>query len=213
MLWQKVKAHSRTLVFRSTPWNSSWTKGYNFGTRIQNNLGFKTFKDQVLDIEAWVYKRLKSAGAVLVAKLVSGPLAYDDIWFGGRTRNPLDIEEFSTGSSAGPAACTSAGITFERDAPLCYALKGSSIVIRDGIAPTFCLVGRSGVMSISKSLDELGPSCRTTTDCVVVLGAIRGKDPVELVGMPVIVVPTGLTDISVTDHHRQRLPIDELGPD
>jgi Asp-tRNA(Asn)/Glu-tRNA(Gln) amidotransferase A subunit family amidase len=53
--------------------------------------------------------RLKSAGAVLVAKLVTGSLAYDDIWFGGRTRNPWNIEEFSTGSSAGPAASTSAG--------------------------------------------------------------------------------------------------------
>lgn len=53
--------------------------------------------------------RLKAAGAVLVAKLVSGSLAYDDIWFGGRTRNPWNIEEFSTGSSAGPAASTSAG--------------------------------------------------------------------------------------------------------
>lgn len=52
---------------------------------------------------------MKSAGAVLVAKLVTGSLAYDDIWFGGRTRNPWNIEEFTTGSSAGPAACTSAG--------------------------------------------------------------------------------------------------------
>ncbi|CBI35620.3 unnamed protein product, partial [Vitis vinifera] len=59
--------------------------------------GSKTFKDQVLNIEAWVYKRLKSSGAVLVAKLVSGSLAYDDIWFGGRTRNPWNIEEYSTG--------------------------------------------------------------------------------------------------------------------
>ncbi|XP_057995868.1 uncharacterized protein LOC110635178 isoform X2 [Hevea brasiliensis] len=97
--------------------------------------GSRSFKDQVLNIEAWVYKRfqtyvkvfllqsectlitfflfyanyrLRSAGAVLVAKLVSGSLAYDDIWFGGRTRNPWNIEEFSTGSSAGPAAGTSA---------------------------------------------------------------------------------------------------------
>lgn len=55
--------------------------------------------------------RLRSAGAVLLAKLVTGSLAYDDIWFGGRTRNPWNIEEYSTGSSAGPAACTSAGIS------------------------------------------------------------------------------------------------------
>ncbi|KAL6003576.1 hypothetical protein ACLOJK_023809 [Asimina triloba] len=72
--------------------------------------GSKTFKNQVLDVEAWVYKRLRSAGAVLIAKLATGSLAYDDIWFGGRTRNPWNIEEFSTGSSAGPAAGTSAGL-------------------------------------------------------------------------------------------------------
>lgn len=82
--------------------------------------------------------RLKSAGAVLVAKLVSGSLAYDDIWFGGRTRNPWNIEEFSTGSSAGPAACTSAGsfsllllvvplqhqfpVSFSATVPLCRSL-------------------------------------------------------------------------------------------
>ena len=53
---------------------------------------------------------MKAAGAVLVAKLVAGSLAYDDIWYGGRTRNPWNIEEFTTGSSAGPAACTSAGM-------------------------------------------------------------------------------------------------------
>ena len=58
--------------------------------------------------------RLKASGAVLVAKLVTGSLAYDDIWFGGRTRNPWNIEEFSTGSSAGPAASTSAGYFFYR---------------------------------------------------------------------------------------------------
>lgn len=105
--------------------------------------GSKSFKNQAIDMEAWVYirgniydkcksttsnyvcvskilfivddviqHRLKSAGAVLVAKLVCGSLAYDDIWFGGRTRNPWNIEEFSTGSSAGPAASTSAG-TFQ----------------------------------------------------------------------------------------------------
>lgn len=63
--------------------------------------------------------RLKSAGAVLLAKVVTGSLAYDDIWFGGRTRNPWNIEEYSTGSSAGPAACTSAGISKLKSVPFC----------------------------------------------------------------------------------------------
>ncbi|EXB79408.1 Glutamyl-tRNA(Gln) amidotransferase subunit A [Morus notabilis] len=116
--------------------------------------GSKTFKDQVLDIEAWVYKRLKSYGVVLVAKLVSGSLAYDDIWFGGRTRNPWNIEEFSTGSSVSPAACTSAGM-------LPFAIGSETVgsmtlpASRCGVTalrPTFGLVGRTGVMSILESL-------------------------------------------------------------
>ncbi|KAM6583950.1 hypothetical protein CsatB_010952 [Cannabis sativa] len=141
--------------------------------------GSKSFKDQVLDIEAWVYKRLKSAGAVLVAKLVSGSLAYDDIWFGGRTRNPWNIEEFSTGSSAGPAACISAGL-------VPFAIGSETVgsmtlpASRCGVTalrPTFGLVGRTGVMSISESLDKLGPFCRSATDCAIVLDSIMGKDP------------------------------------
>ncbi|KAJ0051793.1 hypothetical protein Pint_01313 [Pistacia integerrima] len=144
--------------------------------------GSTTFKDQVLNTEAWVYKRLKSAGAVLVAKLVSGSLAYDDIWFGGRTRNPWNIEEFSTGSSAGPAACTSAGmvpfaIGSETAGSITYPASRCGVT---ALRPTFGTVGRTGVMSISESLDKLGPFCRNAADCTIVLDAIRGKDPDDL---------------------------------
>lgn len=141
--------------------------------------GSKTFKKQVLDIEAWVYKRLKAAGAVLVAKLVSGSLAYDDIWYGGRTRNPWNIEEFSTGSSAGPAASTSAGMVpfavgSETAGSITYPAARCGVT---ALRPTFGTVGRSGVMSISESLDKLGPFCRSAIDCAVILDAIRGRDP------------------------------------
>ncbi|XP_040384486.1 glutamyl-tRNA(Gln) amidotransferase subunit A [Oryza brachyantha] len=140
--------------------------------------GSKTFENQVLDIEAFVYKRLKSAGAVLVAKLVTGSLAYDDIWFGGRTRNPWNIEEFSTGSSAGPAASTSAGmvpfaIGSETAGSITYPAARCGVT---ALRPTFGTVARTGVMSISESLDKLGPFCRSAIDCAVVLDAIRGKD-------------------------------------
>lgn len=141
--------------------------------------GSTSFKNQVLNINAWVYQRLKSAGAVLVAKLVSGSLAYDDIWFGGRTRNPWNIEEFSTGSSAGPAACTSAGmvpfaIGSETAGSITYPSARCGVT---ALRPTFGAVGRSGVMSISESLDKLGPFCRSAADCAIVLDAIRGRDP------------------------------------
>ncbi|KAI7985497.1 Glutamyl-tRNA(Gln) amidotransferase subunit A [Camellia lanceoleosa] len=144
--------------------------------------GSRSFKNQVLNIEAWVYKRLKSAGAVLVAKLVTGSLAYDDIWFGGRTRNPWNIEEYSTGSSAGPAACTSAGmvpfaIGSETAGSITYPAARCGVT---ALRPTFGSIGRTGVMSISESLDKLGPFCRSAVDCTVVLDAIRGKDPDDL---------------------------------
>ncbi|KAL6177731.1 hypothetical protein ACLB2K_049255 [Fragaria x ananassa] len=144
--------------------------------------GSKSFKNQVLNIEAWVYKRLKSAGAVLVAKLVSGSLAYDDIWFGGRTRNPWNIEEFSTGSSAGPAACTSAGMVpfaiESETAGLLQILYLQCALWSDCIAAN--IWHHWGVMSISESLDKLGPFCRSAIDCAIILDAIRGKDPDDL---------------------------------
>lgn len=48
-----------------------------------------------------MYERLKKAGAVLVAKLSTGAMAWGDVWFGGRTKNPWNIAEGSCGSSSG----------------------------------------------------------------------------------------------------------------
>ncbi|PKA59401.1 Glutamyl-tRNA(Gln) amidotransferase subunit A, chloroplastic/mitochondrial [Apostasia shenzhenica] len=144
--------------------------------------GSTSFKDQVIDTEAWVYKRLKSSGAVLIAKLATGSLAYDDIWFEGRTRNPWNIKEYSTGSSAGSAATTSAGLVpfaigSETCGSITYPAARCGIT---GLRPTFGTVGRSGVMSISESLDKLGTFCRSAADCAIVIDAIRGKDPDDL---------------------------------
>ncbi|CAN1138545.1 Glutamyl-tRNA(Gln) amidotransferase subunit A [Linum perenne] len=139
--------------------------------------GSTSFKNQVLDMEATVYQRLKAAGAVLVAKLVSGSLAYDDIWFGGRTRNPWNIEEFSTGSSAGPAASTSAAIGSETAGSITYPAARCGVT---ALRPTFGTVARTGVMSISESLDKLGPFCRSAIDCSIVLDVIRGKDSSDI---------------------------------
>ncbi|KAL8123191.1 hypothetical protein AgCh_011244 [Apium graveolens] len=144
--------------------------------------GSTSFKDQVLDVEAWVYKRLTTAGAVLLAKLVTGSLAYNDIWFGGRTRNPWNIEEYSYGSSAGPASSTSAGmvpfaIGSETAGSMMYPADRCGVT---ALRPTFGTVGRTGVMSVSDSLDKLGPFCRSAADCAIILDAIRGKDPDDL---------------------------------
>src|SRR6185436_10847681 len=78
--------------------------------------GYKTtwgagpFKDQTIDADATVVQRLDAAGAVLVAKLTLGELAQGDIWFGATTKNPWKVDQGSSGSSAGPASATAAGL-------------------------------------------------------------------------------------------------------
>ena len=78
--------------------------------------GFRTtwgatpYEDQVIGEDATVVRRLEEAGAILVAKLTLGALARGDYWYGGQTRNPWNLEQGSSGSSAGSAATTAAGL-------------------------------------------------------------------------------------------------------
>src|SRR5579883_2154856 len=67
------------------------------------------FEKQTIDADATVVQRLDAAGAVLIAKTTLGALAMGDKWFGGRTRNPWNPKQGSSGSSAGSASTTSAG--------------------------------------------------------------------------------------------------------
>jgi len=140
--------------------------------------GSKSFKDQVIDEEAGVYQKLKAAGAVLIAKLSAGSLAWDDIWFGGRTKNPWNIAEGSTGSSAGSGASTSAGnvpfaLGSETAGSITYPAARCGVT---ALRPSFGIVGRSWVMSLSESMDKLGTFCRSAADCAIILDTIRGKD-------------------------------------
>jgi Asp-tRNA(Asn)/Glu-tRNA(Gln) amidotransferase A subunit family amidase len=67
---------------------------------IRTTWGAAPYKDRVFEEDATVVKRLEAAGAVLVAKLTLGELAWGDVWFNGRTRNPWNLEQGSSGSSA-----------------------------------------------------------------------------------------------------------------
>ncbi len=71
--------------------------------------GAAGFEKQTFDYDAEVVKRLDAAGAVLIAKLSMGALAQGDLWFGGRTRNPWNLRQGSSGSSAGSASAVAAG--------------------------------------------------------------------------------------------------------
>src|SRR5690606_14097133 len=116
-----------------------------------------------------------------VAKLTLGELAWGDIWFGGKTRNPWNYEQGSSGSSAGPAAATAAGlVAFSIGSETRGSIVSpSSRCGVTGLRPTYGRVSRAGAMTLSWSMDKIGPICRTVEDCAVVLDAIRGPDGLD----------------------------------
>jgi Asp-tRNA(Asn)/Glu-tRNA(Gln) amidotransferase A subunit family amidase len=149
--------------------------------------GYKTtwgatpYKDQMIDTKATVAARLEEAGAVLVAKLALGALAQGDEWFGNRTRNPWDIREGSSGSSAGSACAVAAGLV---GFALGSETLGSILAPcgrcgATGLRPTFGRVSRFGCMTLTWSMDKIGPIARTVEDCAVVLSAIHGFDSLD----------------------------------
>lgn len=149
--------------------------------------GYKTtwgagpYKDQVIDKNATVIERLEEAGAVLVAKLTLGALAWGDVWYGGRTRNPWDPAQGSSGSSAGSASATAAGlVAFSIGTETWGSIVSPSTRCgATGLRPTFGRVSRSGAMALSWTMDKIGPICRTVEDCALVFDAIRGPDGVD----------------------------------
>ena len=146
--------------------------------------GYKTtwgampFKDQMIDENAAVIEKLERAGAVLVAKLTLGALAWGDVWFGGMTRNPWDLEQGSSGSSAGSASATAAGlVAFSIGTETWGSIVSPSTRCgTTGLRPTYGRVSRTGAMALSWSMDKIGPICRTVEDCAIVFDAIRGPD-------------------------------------
>lgn len=140
--------------------------------------GARPYEDQVIPYDATVVQRLEEAGAVLIAKLTLGALAMGDVWFGGRTRNPWNVKRGSSGSSAGPASATVAGLVgFSIGSETLGSIVSPSTRCgATGLRPTFGRVSRHGAMALSWSMDKLGPICRTVEDCALVFDAIHGTD-------------------------------------
>ncbi len=146
--------------------------------------GYKTtwgttpYKDQTLDYDSYVYTKLKSAGAVLCAKLSLGALAFNNKWFGGETKDPWDLRIGSSGSSAGSAASVVAGLlpfTLGTET-LGSIVSPSARCGATGLRPTFGTVSRSGAMVLCWSLDKAGPLCRSAEDDAIVYYYIKGTD-------------------------------------
>src|ERR1051326_6598839 len=153
-----------------------------FATKgIKTTWGAEPYRDQMIDYDATVVERLREAGGVLVAKLSMGALAQGPKWFGGVTRNPGAPDEDrlgSSGSSAGPAAATAAGLVgFSIGTEtLGSIVSPSSRCGCTGLRPTYGRVSRYGAMGLSWTMDKIGPICRGVEDCAVALNALYGPD-------------------------------------
>lgn len=140
--------------------------------------GSDAFEDQMLDYDSEIVVRLRDAGAVLIAKLATGEFAQGDRWFRGRTLNPWNTDEGSSGSSAGPGSATAAGLV---GFSIGTETQGSIVSPsrRNGLSalrPTHGRISRHGGMVLSWSMDKPGPMCRSIEDCAHVFNAIHGSD-------------------------------------
>ena len=143
--------------------------------------GAEPYKNQVIDEDAFVYKKLREAGAVLVVKFTLGALAMGDYWYGGRTKNPWNTAYGSSGSSAGSASGTVAGLVPFAIGTETWGsiVSPSSTCGATGLRPTFGSVSRTGAMTLSWSLDKVGPICRSAEDAAVVFNYIHGTDSID----------------------------------
>ena len=152
---------------------------------VRTTWGAADFETRVIDEDAEVATRLRAAGAVLTAKLATGQFARGDQWFRGRTKNPWNPNEGSSGSSAGPASATAAGcvafsIGTETQGSIVSPARRCGV---SALRPTFGRVSRYGGMVLAWSMDKTGPLCRSVKDCALVFSAIHGadeKDPASL---------------------------------
>jgi Asp-tRNA(Asn)/Glu-tRNA(Gln) amidotransferase A subunit family amidase len=149
---------------------------------IKTTWGAEPYQNQVFDYNATVVDRLEQAGAVLLAKLSMGALAQGGLWFAGMTKNPWNTERSSSGSSAGSASSTSAGLVgfslgTETLGSIISPCTTCGVV---GLRPTYGRVSRYGAMGLSWTMDKPGPICRTVEDCALVFETIRGSDGKDL---------------------------------
>ena len=141
--------------------------------------GAMPYKNQIINEKALVIEKLEKAGAVMLCKLSSGSLARGDVWYGGKTKNPWDIDQGSSGSSAGSASAVAAGlVAFAIGTETLGSIISPSTrcgVI--GLRPTFGSVPTKGFMTLSWSMDKVGPICRSARDCAIVYNHIKETEP------------------------------------
>lgn len=146
---------------------------------VPTTWGCALYRDRVPAQDSAVASMLKDAGAVLLGKVSMGELANGWEWFGGKCRNPWNVDEPAGGSSSGSGAATAAGLcafSIGSDS-LGSILNPADRCGIVGLRPTFGRVPVSGGMPLTPSLERIGPLCRSVEDAALVLAAINGYDP------------------------------------
>lgn len=140
--------------------------------------GAADFETRVIDHDSEVVVRLRDAGAVLIAKLSTGQFAQGGNWFRGGTKNPWNLSQSSSGSSAGPASATAAGcVAFGIGTETSGSIVSPATTCGlSALRPTFGRVSRDGGMVLAWSQDRVGPITRTVEDAAIVFNVIHGAD-------------------------------------
>ena len=148
---------------------------------IPTTWGAAPYRERVPDSDAAVTRLLREAGAVLLGKTAPGALAWGEVWFGGETRNPWNLAEGSSGSSAGSGAATAAGLcAFSIGTETWGSITSPSERCGvTGLRPTHGRVSRAGAMALCWSLDKIGPMCRYAEDTALVLAELNSYDPAD----------------------------------
>jgi Asp-tRNA(Asn)/Glu-tRNA(Gln) amidotransferase A subunit family amidase len=142
--------------------------------------GFVSTKD------AFQVKRIKDAGAIVIAKSNMAEWAFTpnetlSSILPGYTKNPYALDRVTAGSSGGTAAAVAASFgAVGLGSDTGNSIRGpSSHQALVGIRSTMGLTSRSGVMPLNLLADIAGPMARTVEDAVAVFQVVAGSDPTD----------------------------------
>ena len=167
--------------------------------------GCTCLKDSIPPDDAYQVQKLKEAGAIILAKANLAEFAFTYLThssLGGQTLNPYDLTRYPGGSSGGTGAALAAnfgvaGLGTDTGGSIRVPSSFNSLV---GIRPTIGLTSRDGIIPLALTQDVGGPMARTVADAVIVLEAISGYDPADVVtARSVKAIPDSYTEFLKED--------------
>lgn len=151
---------------------------------VRNTAGSKIYDTFIPDYDGTIVARFKQAGAILMGKLNLHQFAYGPMGENpdyGDMHNPWDTSRIAGGSSGGSASAVAAGqcaITMGTDTGGSVRIPSALCGVA-GIKPTYGLLSRHGLTTLSWSMDHPGPMARTVEDCAMALDILAGHDPLD----------------------------------